>query len=260
MAEGVIAGPYRTPLTRGPSAFCWPAAWSSAAVAVVGLGTDGENGVLYVLVGAGLADAGTKTPSRMRTTAGAKTLMECHALILLKPPQRWRRDFARRDGRGNLPVAPHRPSERSASSTISLTGPPRAVGEPGGHKFRGDSRPRERTLPSLRLPPSSLDPCPCASLRRWARTQPRLVGCPPASWESHGAGQGHLGCIPVAAHPALRPNERAKLAPDCTRYASAGLRQPGRPCRRSGPRHSQHPLFARPVDPLIRPRAAWTGV
>jgi hypothetical protein len=91
-----MAGPYRVPLTRGPSAFCGPAVCSSAAEAVVGLGTDGENGVLYAPVGAGLADAGTKTPSRMSATAGAKTLMACHGLILSKPPQRWRHDTARR--------------------------------------------------------------------------------------------------------------------------------------------------------------------
>lgn len=165
------------------------------------------------------------------------------------------------DGRGNLPAAPHRPPERSASSTISLTGPPRAVGEPGGHKFRGESRPRERTRLSLRLPPSSLDPCPCASSRRWARTQPRLVGCPPASWESHGAGQGHSGCIPVAAHPALRPNEREDLAPGCTRCASAGIEtpRPGLAVERDLPPPNV-PCSRGPWTPLIRPRAAWTGV
>src|ERR1700722_9969360 len=157
-------------------------------------------------------------------------------------------------GRGDLPVAPTRPPERSACSTISLTRPPWVVGELGGHTFRGDTRPRERTLPSLRLPPSFFDPRPCASSRRWARTQPRLRGCPTASWESHGAGPGHSGCIPVAVHPAFRPNERAKLAPGSSGSPSAGVEMPERNLSEKGPEPSNLPFVPAAVDALIRLR------
>src|ERR1700733_7211987 len=249
MVEGAIAGPYRAPLTRGPGAFCWPAAWSWAAVAVVGVGTEGENGVLYVLTDAGLADAGTNTPSRMRTTAGAKPLIPCHALILLKPPQQWRHDLESGMAAATfrwLPIG--HPSGQPLPPSPS-PGRPRPMASRAGtnsaetrdlvneHVCHFDSLPRPLT--------------PARARRRGAGRE-RNPGSQGVHLH-HGSPMVQDRGIRVASRLRLtRPSGRTRGRGSLRAAHGAparGLRHPGRPCRRAGPVHSQRPLFARPLDP-----------
>ena len=249
MVDGAIAGPYRVPLTRGPGAFCGPAVCSSAADAVVGLGTDGENGVLYALVAAGLADAGTTTPSRMSATAGAKTLRACHGLMLPKPPQRWRHNRAGRLAAATslwLPL--DHPSGQPAPPSPSPGRPGSLASWAGTHSagIRDLVNERCRHFDSL---PRSLTPD--RARRRGAR-RGRNPGSEVVRLH-HGSPMVQDRGIRVASRlPFTRPSGRTRgrsSPPAAQGPPPRGLRCPSGTCRRRDPNPPTFPLCPRPWTP-----------